>query len=174
MAEREFKLDTRFSDSSQTQLRTAAIVLAAAGLAIIALTMTTGIASHLLPMEDRYLQALIPLAPDGAAPLTLQTLEYNDDNDILSVTGNVANRTDFTISNLQAVVEIRDRFGLVSETVTIPVEPRDVPAREKGSFQTGVKLREKLSGFSVKFRLAEGPAVPHKDERAGAVNVNPQ
>src|SRR5262245_6115440 len=76
MAEHDFKLDTRFSDRPRTYVRPLATAVAIAGIVLIILTMTTGISARLLPMEDKYLIALIPQAPDGAEPLSLKTLQH--------------------------------------------------------------------------------------------------
>jgi hypothetical protein len=166
MAEREFKLETRFSDSSAPQLRLGALITAIVGIVVIILTMTTEIASHLLPMDDRYLVALIPQAPDGGEPLALISLKQDATDTLLTIEGTIKNRTDFSIANVEVVIEVQDRFGLTAQTVIIPVKPADLPTQEPGTFQASIATKEKLSGFKLKFQLANGPYVPHKDERA--------
>ena len=166
MAEHEFKLDTRFSDRPPTYLRPAATIFAVIGITVIILTMTTGLASRLLPMEDKYLAALIPQAPDGAEPLSLQTLEHEITDNILTVKATVFNRTEFTISGLQAVVDIHDKFGFTTQSVAVPLEPKDLPSRGMAAFQTTITLTTNpLAGYAIRFQLADGPFVPHKDER---------
>jgi hypothetical protein len=166
MAEHEFKLDTRFSDRPKTWIRPAAVLAAVLGVAGIILTMTTNVASRILPMEDRYLLALIPQAPDGAEPLSLRTLEHDLTDDKLTVSGTVQNRTDYSIAGLQVVIQIQDRFGFTKQTVSFPVQPEMIPTQGTGTFQANVPLSEKLSSYSIKFQLADGPFVPHRDERA--------
>src|SRR5881409_252022 len=123
MAEHEFKLDTRFSDRPSTFVRPAAIIFAVIGITVIILSMTTGLASRLLPMEDKYLVALIPQAPDGAQPLSLRTLEHQATDTEVTVSGTVFNRTEFTVAGLQAVIDIHDKFGFTTQSVAVPLEP---------------------------------------------------
>src|SRR5262245_8299016 len=173
MAEHEFKLDTRFSDAPSPYLRPAATVVAVLGIIGILLTMTTNVASRVLPMEDRYLQALVPQAPDGGLPLSLQVLRHQEPADkALTLEGSVVNRSSYSITDLEAVIQIQDRFGFTKQTVTVPVEPREIPTQGTGTFQTSIPLAEPpLSSYSVKFQILDGPFVPHKDDRTAAVDV---
>ena len=166
MAEKEFKLDTRFSDRPKTWVRPVAVIVAVACIGGIVLTMVTGVSSRMLPMEEQYLLALIPPAPDSAEPLSLRMLDHQLMDDMFTVSGAVLNRTDYSITGLQTVVQIQDRFGFTKQTVTIPIRPEIVPPQGTGTFQTTLMLSEKLSGYSIKFQLVDGPFVPHKDERA--------
>ena len=171
MAEHEFKLDTRFSDRPRTYVRPIATAVAIAGIVLIILTMTTGISARLLPMEDKYLIALIPQAPDGAQPLALKMLQHQANETMVTVSGTVLNRTQYTITGLQAVLDIHDKFGFTTQSVTIPLDPKDVPAGSAATFQTTVMLTSPLAGYAIRFQLIDGPFVPHKDERAEALPV---
>jgi len=141
--------------------------VALAAIVAIVLTMTTGLAERLLPMEDKYLAVLVPRAADGSEGLSLQTLNQTSDNKTtLSVEGSVLNRTESTIAGLVAAVEVNDRFGLHAQTVNIPVEPAELASKAVGTFKTTVMLGENgLGGYTLQFRLGDdGPFVPHKDE----------
>ena len=143
----------------------------AAGFAIVSvifilLTMTTNLASHILPMNDDYLQVLIPQAPDGREPLALETLDQTIDEKTLNVNGTVENRTDHPISGLTAVIDAQDTTGRFGQTLEAPIDPAQIAPHASGTFHTSVTLQEKPAGYSLKFRLTDGPFVPHRDERA--------
>src|SRR5437016_4542245 len=91
----EFHLDLTFTGQNNKLFVPIAIAFAAVSIVFIIATMTTNVAATVLPMSDEYLQVLIPQAPDGKAPLSLQALENVIDGNTLSVTGTVMNRTDF-------------------------------------------------------------------------------
>lgn len=161
-----FKIETRFSDSKGF-FPYAAAIAAVLGIVLILLTMTTGIASRLLPMDDNYLAVLIPAAPDGSEALSLQTLEQQVEGKTVVVHGAVMNRTEHTITGLEAVLDIKDQYGIQLKVVTIPIEPADLAAAQTGTFDATATVEDRdIAGYSVRFRLpTEGPFVPHKDER---------
>ena len=169
MGHDEFKLDTTFTDPSQKWHKPAAVVAAIVMVVIIILTMTTNVAAWLLPMDDSYLTALIPQAADNAEPLALKTLEHVIDENVLTVKGSVENRTDYTVSGIAAVIQPLDIYGLPLMPIEVPVQPADLPAHMAGTFDTTVGLNDRPSGYSVKFKIVDGPLVPHKDDRAPAV-----
>jgi len=162
---KEFKLDTTFTEPSRKWQKPAAVATAAVLLVLIVLTMTTDIASRILPMDDNYLSALVPRAADNAEPLSLKTLDHQIDEKLLTVRGSVENRTDFSVSGLAAVIQPLDIYGIPLMPVEVPVQPAEVPAHSTGTFETMVTLADRPSGYSVKFRLVDGPLVPHKDDR---------
>ena len=166
MADDEFKLDTSFTDPSDKWHKPTAVVAAIVMVVGIILTMTTNVAAWLLPMDDSYLTALIPQAPDNAEPLSLKTLDHVINDKVLTVKGSVGNRTDYTVSGIAAVIQPLDIYGLPLTPVEVPVQPVDLPAHAAGTFETTVGLNDRPSGYSVKFRLVDGPFVPHKDDRA--------
>src|SRR4051794_15861092 len=102
-----------------------AIVVAVAGILFIVATMTTNVAASLLPMNDDYLQVMIPAAPDGAEPLSLTSLRHEINDKTIAVTGSVMNRTDQPMAGLVAVVEMQDTTGRFPQTQEIPVVPPD-------------------------------------------------
>jgi hypothetical protein len=124
-------------------------------------------------MDERYLLALVPMAPDGSEPLSLRTLDHQIMENTLAVSGSVANRTDFVIARLEAQIEVQDRFGFTVATVSIPLEPPELPPQGTATFQNTVTVNDPLSGYALKFKLKDGPFVPHKDERAATYGVVP-
>jgi hypothetical protein len=171
----DFNLDLTFTAGQKDRTRPIATVVAAGLIVFIILTMTTGVASALLPMSDQYLLVMIPTAPDGAEPLGLKSLTYQTTDDkTITVNGSVANRTAEPMSNVLAVVEIQDTTGRFPQTVEVPLEPPDLAPQAAGSFTAMATLQEKVGAYIVKFRFADGPSIPHKDERTPDLAITPQ
>ena len=120
-------------------------------------------------MDDAYLAALIPRGADGAEPFSLKSLEQEIAGSSLTVRGTIENRADFTIEGVLAVIQPLDQYGLSLMPIEVAVEPPDVPAHSSAMFQTTVMLSAPPSGYSVKFKITDGPLVPHKDERPPAL-----
>ncbi len=167
----DFRVDLTFSGRDRNYTRPVAVAVAAVAFAFIIATMTTGIAGYLLPMEDHYLQVLIPVAPDGGEPLALKSLEQLVQQKTMVVRGSVANRTDYPVSGVVAVIEMQDTTGRFPQTIEAPVDPVELPSQTAGNFMAMATLQEKPAGYLVKFRLADGPFVPHRDERALTISI---
>lgn len=160
-----FHLDLTFTGKNRDYSRPIGVVAVIVGVTFIFVLMTSNLASHILPMNDDYLQVLVPAAPDGKEPLALKTLDQQTTDTSISITGAVSNRTDFPISGLRAVIDAQDTAGH-PVTVEVPVTPNDIPSQGSGSFQANVNLPQKPSGYSLQFRLYDGPTIPHRDERS--------
>ena len=171
----DFKLDLTFTGGQKSYARPVGIGVAAALIVFIILTMTTGIASAILPMTDEYLLVMIPTAPDGAEPLGLRSLMHEVvDEKTITVSGSVANRTAEPMSNVLAVVEMQDTTGRFPQTVEVAVQPPDLAPEAVGTFMAMATLQEKPGAYIVKFRFADGPFIPHKDERTPDISITPQ
>jgi hypothetical protein len=171
----DLKLDLTFTGGQKSHARPIAIGVAATLIVLIILTMTTGLASAILPMTDDYLLVMIPNAPDGAEPLGLQSLMYDIvDEKTITVNGSVANRTGQSMSNVLAVVEMQDTTGRFPQTVEVPIQPPDLEPQGAGTFTAMATLQEKVGAYIVKFRFADGPFIPHKDERTPDLSITPQ
>jgi hypothetical protein len=170
----DFHLDLTFTGSQKSYARPAGIAVAAALIVLILLTMTTSVASKILPMSDEYLLVMIPAALDGAEPLALQSLKYEADEKTISVTGTIMNRTSQPMSNILAVVEMQDTTGRFPQTAEVPVQPSDLSPQAAGTFAAMATLEQKPGAFVVKFRFADGPFIPHRDERAPEITITPQ
>jgi len=152
------------------------------GVAVVAIvfifaTMTTNVAARLLPMSDQYLVAMIPSAPDGAEPLALTMLSHDINEKTISVMGTIRNRTMEPMMNLIAVVQMQDTTGRFPEVTEVPIMPADLQPGATATFMTMATLKEKPGGYIVKFRFADGPFIPHKDERsnlaAPSISITP-
>ena len=168
------RLDLTFTGQDKSHARPIGLGVAAVLIVFIILTMTTTLASKILPMSDEYLLVMIPPAPDGAEALSLKSLMHEIDGKTISVSGSIMNRTEQTISNVVAVVEMQDTTGRFPQTQEVPVQPEQLPPQAIGTFMAMAALQESPGGYIVKFRFADGPFIPHKDERAPAITITPQ
>jgi hypothetical protein len=164
--EKDFHFDLVASGPQKSYARPTGIVIAAVTIVFIIATMTTNVATSILPMNDEYLNALIPLAPDGAEPLSLQKLEHETAGKTVTVRGVIGNRTEYPLKDMLAVIQIQDAQGIFQDPLEIPVDPPEIPVEGTAAFQGSATLSEQLGGYIVKFRIADGPLVPHKDDRA--------
>lgn len=167
----DFHVDLTFSGRDKSYARPIGIGVAIVGIIFIIVTTTTNLASYLLPMNDEYLQILIPVAADGGEALSLKKLEHEIMDKTIVVRGTVGNRTDYPISMIVAVVSIQDTTGRFPQIVEAPVQPTEMPPQGTGDFTATATLEEKPGGYFVKFRIADGPFVPHKDDRAATYGV---
>jgi hypothetical protein len=78
------------------------------------------------------------------------------------------------MSNLMVVILMQDTTGRFPETVTVPVMPVDLQPKATGTFMAMGTLQEKPNGYTLKFRFADGPFIPHKDDRGPAITITPQ
>ena len=170
----DLHLDLTFTGQRRDYSRAIGISVAAVLILFIVLTMTTSVASKILPMSDEYLLVMIPPAPDGAEPLALESLTYEVTEKTISVSGSVMNRTAQPMSNVLAVVEMQDTTGRFPQTLEVPIQPQDLPPQAAGTFMAMATLQENPGAFIVKFRFADGPFIPHRDERAPEITITPQ
>lgn len=163
----DFHLDLYASSkSARPALYLVSAVSAVLLLAAIIALLTTNMAAWVLPMDDAYLQILVPKAGDGAEPLSLRAVRHEVADKTLKIAGSVENRADQPITELLAVISAQETTGRFGQTIEVPVTPAEVAPRSIGNFETSVTLQEIPISFSVKFRLLDGPFIPHKDERA--------
>lgn len=137
------------------------------GLVIVGIVLfsVTDLSSLILPMEDRYLDVLVPPTEDGAEPFVLGQLEQQLEGNTLSVTGQMTNMSSEDVENVIAVIRAEETTGRFPATLEIPVTPSILVPEESGSFSMTVTLREKPNSYSIRFKLENGPFVPHRDER---------
>jgi hypothetical protein len=167
----DFHIDMTFTGRHTDYSRPIGIGVAIVGVIFVLSTMFTNVAAKLLPMSDDYLQVMIPPAPDGAEPLGLASLTHDINEKTISINGSVTNRTDQPVSGILAVVEMQDTTGRFPQTQEVPVMPQDLAAHATGTFMTMATLQEKPGGYIIKFRFADGPFIPHKDERSAPPTI---
>jgi hypothetical protein len=171
----DFHIDLSFTGQEQRDYaRPIGIVVAAVGIIFILATMTTGVAARILPMTDEYLQAMVPALPDGSEPLGLTSLMHDITDKTITVSGSIMNRADRPMPNLEAVIQMQDTTARFPQTVTVPVMPVNLQPMATGTFMAMATLQEKPNGYVLKFRFADGPFIPHKDDRGPAITITPQ
>ena len=167
------RLDLTFT-GQQRSARPLGIGVAAVLIVFIVLTMTTTVASKILPMSDEYLLVMIPAAADGTEPLALTSLMHEIEGKTISVRGSILNRTAQSMSDVLAVVEMQDTTGRFPQTQEVPIQPMELAPQAVGSFAAMATLQENPGAYIVKFRFADGPFIPHRDERVPEVTITPQ
>jgi hypothetical protein len=170
----DFHLDLTFTGRDNNYAFPVGIAVAALGIVLIIATITTSVAAWFLPMSDDYLQVMIPFAPDGGEPLGLTSLMEEISDKTISVSGSVMNRAERVMSNVIAIIQIQDTTGRFPQTFEIPVMPVDLEPQASADFMAMATLQEKPGGYLVKFRFADGPFIPHKDDRAPVISITPQ
>jgi hypothetical protein len=139
----------------------------AAGIAILLIVVfsVTDLSRGFLPMEDRYLEILIPESEEGTLPFALDQLSNVLEENRISVSGRMTNTSLEPVENVMAVITARETTGRFPEIIEVPVEPAVLEPGRSGSFSVSVTLRQRPDNYSVRFRLENGPFVPHSDER---------
>jgi hypothetical protein len=169
---KEFHIDTTFT-GRDPHTRLIAGITAGILIVFILATMTTTIASTFLPMDDEYLVFLIPAAADGSEPVGLISLTNEVKDNTISIAGIIVNRTEQPISDLVAVIQMQETTGRFPQTQEVHVMPAELQPDAEGTFTASATLEQKPSGFLVKFRLADGPFLPHLDDRPGPLTITP-
>jgi hypothetical protein len=80
----------------------------------------------------------------------------------------VANRTGAEIKNVMTVIEALGPGGRLIKEVETAITPPDLGPGSTATFETVVELDEIPVSFKVKFRILDGPTLPHKDDRPPA------
>jgi hypothetical protein len=167
---KDFHVDMTFTGQDNRLIKPIAIAIAAVSIVFIIATMTTNVAASFLPMSDEYLQVLVPRAQDGKEPLALQTLDQTTTDNTLTVSGTILNRTEYPISGLVVVLEGQD-VNYAKQRAEAPVTLPEIPSQQTAPFQVSATFGAQPSAYSVTFRIADGPAVPHRDDRAANFGV---
>ncbi len=168
-----FLLDVPGSKPKFDYLRMGAGIIAGLVIVGIVLFSLTDLSSVVLPMDDRYLDVLIPATADGAEPFTLNELNHELEEKTLSVAGWMTNRSEVEVENVVAVITARETTGRFPATLEIPIDPGLIPPDGTGMFSMTVTLREKPNNYSIRFKLENGPFVPHRDDRALQFGIRP-
>jgi len=165
-----FALKLGSSGRDRDYLRIGAGVVAAVLIFGIALFSFTDLSAALLPMEDRYLEILLPRTEEGVHPVALNELTNLVEDNRISITGRMTNASLEPVENVVAVITARETTGRFPETIEVPVEPPLIEPGESGTFSVAVTLRQRPDTYTVRFRLQDGPFVPHSDERGFSID----
>ena len=130
----QFSLDVPGSKPRFDYLRMVAGVFVGLAIVGIVLFSVTDLSSLILPMEDRYLDVLLPPTEDGSEPFVLDELNQRLNGNTLSVDGRMTNLSSEPVENVMAVIRAEDTTGRFPATLEIPVIPSILAPEETGSF----------------------------------------
>ena len=153
--------------------RLGAGVFVSVAIAGIVLFSVTDLSEAFVPMDERYLDILIPDTEEGTLPFALNELSNVLEDNRISVSGRMTNRSLEPVENVVAVITVRETTGRFPETLEVPVEPTPIAPGDSGYFSVSVTLRQRPDNYSVRFRLENGPFVPHSDERRFSLDLVP-
>jgi hypothetical protein len=142
-----------------------AVFLSIFGVWFIYEVTFTDVAKKWLPYTEETAQLLVPQSPEGQEPIELLDLTHTLSENEISIQGKLKNRTRQTIEDLVATVTVEfiGTVNLIEKDV--PVEPSKIGPGFEALFQLNQPVTDKPSGYSVKFKLANGAIVRHKDSR---------
>jgi hypothetical protein len=167
-----FSLHLGSSARERDYLRIGGGVVAGLALLGIVLFSFTDLSSAFLPMEDRYFQILLPETTEDTLPLLLTGVSDEMDGNRVSVDGTVANTSLETVEGLVAVLALEETTGRFPATVEVPIDPPILEPGESGRFTVTVAMQQRPRTYSISFRLADGPFVPHADGRGSAFEIS--
>jgi hypothetical protein len=126
----------------------------------------TDAAQRWLPYTEETAQLLVPKAPDGQEPLDLLEVTHTLSENQISIEGKVRNRTQQPIEDILATITIGFVGTLNVVEKDVAVEPSRIEPGAEALFRLEEPLSDKKpSGYTIKFKLANGAIVRHKDSR---------
>src|SRR5262245_8265487 len=125
----------------------------------------TDASKNWLPYTEERAQLLVPEAPDGKEPVELLELTHTLSENEINIQGKLKNRTQQPIEDLLATITLEFVGTLSVVDKDVAVEPARIGPGFEALFRISEPLTGKLSGYSVKFKLANGAIVRHKDSR---------
>ncbi len=142
----------------------AGVVIAAVLFLVGSVISSSGVMDAWLPWTQEYAQRRVPPVPDGGEPIAL--LEFNQERgeDTITVTGRILNRTEGTLEDLIATLTLITSLELPLEE-DVPLTPQSLEAGSEGTFEWVKPLSGEAGGIKLKFRLANGAVIQHRDSR---------
>ena len=142
-----------------------AVIFSVLGIWFIAKVTFTDAAKRWLPYSEESAQLLVPAAPDEQEPIDLLELTHSLSEGQISIEGKLKNRTQQPIEDLVAIVTVEFVGTLDVVEKDVPVSPNKIEAGAEALFQFKQPVSAKPAGYAVKFKLANGAVVRHKDSR---------
>ena len=142
-----------------------AVLVSVFGVWFIYEVTFTDVSKNWLPYTEERAQLLVPEAPDGKEPVELLELTHTLSENEINIQGKLKNRTQQPIEDLLATITLEFVGTLSVVDKDVAVEPARIGPGFEALFRISEPLTGKLSGYSVKFKLANGAIVRHKDSR---------
>lgn len=151
----------------------AGVVITAVLFLVGSVISSSGVMDAWLPWTQEYAQRNVPLTPDGGKPLAL--LEFNQERgeDTITVTGRVLNRTEGQLEDLIATLTLITSLELLVEE-DVPVTPESLEGGSEGTFEWVKPLTGEAGGVKLKFKLANGAIIQHRDSRYEDTEETPE
>ena len=142
----------------------ASVVITAVLFLVGSVISSSGVMDAWLPWTQEYAQRRVPTVPEGGEPIAL--LEFNQERDVdtITVTGRVLNRTEGTLEDLVATLTLITSLELPIEE-DVPLTPEVLEAGLEGTFEWVKPLTGEAGGIKLKFKLANGAIIQHRDSR---------
>ncbi|PYV92312.1 MAG: hypothetical protein DMG05_05080 [Acidobacteria bacterium] len=142
-----------------------ALLFSVFGLWFVYKVTFTDVAEKWLPYTLETAQVLVPEAPDGQEPIELLDLTNTISENRINIQGKIRNRTHQPIEDLMATINLSFVSTVNTVVKDVPLVPTKIEPGFEALFQFGQPINDKPAGFSVKFKLANGGIVRHKDSR---------
>jgi hypothetical protein len=142
-----------------------AVIFSVLGVWFIANVTFTDAAKRWLPYSEENAQLLVPAAPDGEEPIELLELTHTLLEGQIGIQGKLKNRTQQPIEDLVATLTVEFVGTLDVVQKDVPVTPNRIEPGAEALFEFNHPVSAKPVGYVVKFKLANGAIVRHKDSR---------
>ena len=142
----------------------AGVVVAAVLFLVGSVVSSSGVMDAWLPWTQQYAQRRVPPAPDGGEPIALLEFSQSRDEETITVTGEIRNRTEQTLENLIATLTLITSLELPLEE-DVAVIPQSLEAGSEGRFEWQKPLTGAAGGIKIKFKLSNGAVIHHRDSR---------
>ena len=151
----------------------AGVVITAVLFLVGSVISSSGVMDAWLPWTQEYAQRNVPPVPDGGEPIAL--LEFNQERgeDTITVTGKVLNRTEGKLEDLVATLTLITSLELPVEE-DVPLTPQSLEAGLEGTFEWVRPLSGEAGGIKLKFKLANGAVIQHRDRRYEQTEETPE
>lgn len=151
----------------------AGVVIAAVLFLVGSVISSSGVMDAWLPWTQEYAQRRVPTVPEGGEPIAL--LEFNQERDVdtITVTGRVLNRTEGKLEDLIATLTLITSLELPLEE-DVPLTPQSLEAGSEGTFEWVKPLSGAAGGIKLKFKLANGAVIQHRDSRYEQTEETPE
>jgi hypothetical protein len=142
-----------------------AVLFSLIGVWFIYAVTFTDLSKEWVPFAQETAQLLVPEAPDGQEPVELLELSHSLTEDRISIQGKIKNRTAEALDDLMATIALSFMDPQKSVERDVALSPERIEPGSEASFQLEEYFNDRPTGYAVKFKLANGGVVRHKDRR---------
>ena len=157
----------------------AGVVTAAVLFLVGSVISSSGVMDAWLPWTQEYAQRRVPPVADGGEPIALLEFDQERGEDAergeatITVTGRVLNRTEGKLEDLVATLTLITSLELPLEA-DVPLTPQSLEAGSEGTFEWTNPLKGEAGGIKLRFKLASGAVIQHRDSRYEETEETPE